>query len=149
MLLVPPVTVLPMLSVAADGNVKVPVPVPVTENVDKASAGVVPCMIRLPATFKLLPRVTTPLPVRFRVRLLISAKPEGRVMAVLPPSTKLDVDVPGKLLAETVKPEAVKPEIPKAEEKSKVEEKPAKKVDFEITNPNDIEIDDKGQLGLF
>jgi topoisomerase-4 subunit A len=24
-----------------------------------------------------------------------------------------------------------------------------KKVDFEITNPDDIEIDDKGQLGLF
>lgn len=32
---------------------------------------------------------------------------------------------------------------------TKAEEKPAKKVDFEITNPNDIEIDDKGQLGLF
>jgi topoisomerase-4 subunit A len=29
------------------------------------------------------------------------------------------------------------------------EEPPAKKVDFEITNPDDIEIDDKGQLGLF
>ncbi|MXV52878.1 DNA gyrase/topoisomerase IV subunit A [Pedobacter sp. HMF7647] len=28
-------------------------------------------------------------------------------------------------------------------------EKPAKKVDFEITNPDDIEIDDSGQLGLF
>jgi len=26
---------------------------------------------------------------------------------------------------------------------------PAKKVDFEITNPDDIDIDDKGQLGLF
>jgi len=26
---------------------------------------------------------------------------------------------------------------------------PAKKIDFEITNPDDIEIDDKGQLGLF
>jgi topoisomerase-4 subunit A len=29
------------------------------------------------------------------------------------------------------------------------EAKPAKKIDFEITNPNDIDIDDKGQLGLF
>jgi len=28
-------------------------------------------------------------------------------------------------------------------------ESPPKKIDFEITNPNDIEIDDKGQLGLF
>jgi len=24
-----------------------------------------------------------------------------------------------------------------------------KKIDFEITNPDDIDIDDKGQLGLF
>jgi len=28
-------------------------------------------------------------------------------------------------------------------------EPPAKKIDFEITNPDDIDIDDKGQLGLF
>jgi topoisomerase-4 subunit A len=28
-------------------------------------------------------------------------------------------------------------------------ESPHKNVDFEITNPDDIEIDDKGQLGLF
>ena len=27
--------------------------------------------------------------------------------------------------------------------------KPAKKIDFEITNPDDIDMDDKGQLGLF
>ena len=26
---------------------------------------------------------------------------------------------------------------------------PAKKIDFEITNPDDIDIDDKGQIGLF
>jgi topoisomerase-4 subunit A len=31
----------------------------------------------------------------------------------------------------------------------KVEVKPVKKIDFEITNPDDIDIDDKGQLGLF
>jgi topoisomerase-4 subunit A len=29
------------------------------------------------------------------------------------------------------------------------EDKPVKKIDFEITNPDDIDIDDKGQLGLF
>lgn len=29
------------------------------------------------------------------------------------------------------------------------EPKPAKKIDFEITNPEDLDIDDKGQLGLF
>lgn len=34
-------------------------------------------------------------------------------------------------------------------EQSTEEKKPAKKIDFEITNPDDIEIDDKGQLGLF
>ena len=26
---------------------------------------------------------------------------------------------------------------------------PVKKIDFEITNPDDLEIDDKGQIGLF
>jgi topoisomerase-4 subunit A len=36
------------------------------------------------------------------------------------------------------------------QEQVKVEKpKSAKKVDFEITNPDDIEIDEKGQLGLF
>lgn len=38
----------------------------------------------------------------------------------------------------------VKPAAPKA-----ALEKPVKKVDFEITNPNDVEIDEKGQIGLF
>jgi topoisomerase-4 subunit A len=42
----------------------------------------------------------------------------------------------------------VQPE-PIAESSKTEEEPPAKKVDFEITNPDDIEIDDKGQLGLF
>ena len=36
------------------------------------------------------------------------------------------------------------------EEKPKAEEsKPERKIDFEITNPDDIKLDDKGQLGLF
>ena len=41
---------------------------------------------------------------------------------------------------------------PAKEQPAKAEEpkqKPEKKVDFEITNPDDIEIDEKGQLGLF
>ncbi|WP_295652677.1 DNA gyrase/topoisomerase IV subunit A [uncultured Mucilaginibacter sp.] len=43
-----------------------------------------------------------------------------------------------------------KPVIPPAADVAPApEEKPAKKIDFEITNPDDIEIDDKGQLGLF
>ncbi|SKB86651.1 DNA gyrase/topoisomerase IV subunit A [Daejeonella lutea] len=43
------------------------------------------------------------------------------------------------------------PEEPKPEEpvKTQEEQKPAKKIDFEITNPDDLDIDDKGQLGLF
>ncbi|MEO7213991.1 DNA gyrase/topoisomerase IV subunit A [Mucilaginibacter sp.] len=49
--------------------------------------------------------------------------------------------------------ESVRPVVvPKNEsEKSSesVEPKPVKKIDFEITNPDDIDIDDKGQLGLF
>jgi topoisomerase-4 subunit A len=42
-------------------------------------------------------------------------------------------------------------ETKKVEEKPKFvsETKPAKKVDFEITNRDDLDIDDKGQLGLF
>lgn len=46
--------------------------------------------------------------------------------------------------AETEK--EAEPEMPVAPEP---EAKPAKKIDFEITNPDDIDIDDKGQLGLF
>jgi topoisomerase-4 subunit A len=40
---------------------------------------------------------------------------------------------------------------PKVVEPKKEESdaKPPKKIDFEITNPDDIDIDDKGQLGLF
>jgi topoisomerase-4 subunit A len=35
------------------------------------------------------------------------------------------------------------------ESSDKSEQSPAKKIDFEITNPDDVDIDDKGQLGLF
>ncbi|RRN77654.1 DNA gyrase/topoisomerase IV subunit A, partial [Pseudoxanthomonas sp. SGD-10] len=53
----------------------------------------------------------------------------------------------GDLLEEDVN-EADDPEI---SEKPKFvsEAKPSQKVEFEITNPDDIDIDDKGQLGLF
>ncbi|TSD67906.1 DNA gyrase/topoisomerase IV subunit A [Inquilinus sp. KBS0705] len=36
-----------------------------------------------------------------------------------------------------------------SEQSKEPESKPVKKIDFEITNPDDIDIDDKGQLGLF
>jgi topoisomerase IV subunit A len=42
------------------------------------------------------------------------------------------------------------PKVESVESSSKsVESPPPKKIDFEITNPDDIDIDDKGQLGLF
>ncbi|GAA4210002.1 DNA gyrase/topoisomerase IV subunit A [Pedobacter jeongneungensis] len=52
-----------------------------------------------------------------------------------------------KPVVEKPKPEPVKKEAPRAEDK--IEEKPVKKIDLEITNPDDIDMDDKGQLGLF
>jgi len=42
-----------------------------------------------------------------------------------------------------------KPTEKPVEPEQKPEETPHKKVDFEITNPDDIEMDDNGQLGLF
>jgi topoisomerase-4 subunit A len=82
-----------------------------------------------------------------------------------------DVDEAENPVAEQTATEPVKPKIPepaaspvKPAELPKLEpakspevevaepaedSKPPKKVDFEITNPDDIDIDDKGQLGLF
>lgn len=45
--------------------------------------------------------------------------------------------------------ESKAPEVEKVVPKKPEEPKPAKKIDLEITNPNDIKIDDKGQLGFF
>lgn len=47
----------------------------------------------------------------------------------------------------SVKTAKSKPES--ASEPVKTEEKPVKKIDFEITNPDDLDIDNRGQLGLF
>ncbi|MBW4890199.1 DNA gyrase/topoisomerase IV subunit A [Mucilaginibacter sp. HMF5004] len=47
------------------------------------------------------------------------------------------------------KPILPKAPEPVAEKAPEPEAKPAKKIDFEITNPDDVDIDDKGQLGLF
>ncbi|MGM9475122.1 DNA gyrase/topoisomerase IV subunit A [Pedobacter sp. GSP4] len=66
------------------------------------------------------------------------------------PAAKVEKPEPvEKPLTEKAKPEPVKKEETKAEEKPVTEEKPAKTIDFEITNPDDIDMDDKGQLGLF
>ena len=74
-----------------------------------------------------------------------------------------EVVKPSPVLVESTKKEPVEPpkeksvkstdeSVEPSENKSvEPQENPVqhKKVDFEITNPNDIEIDDKGQLGLF
>ncbi|MDO3644888.1 DNA gyrase/topoisomerase IV subunit A [Mucilaginibacter sp. L3T2-6] len=54
-------------------------------------------------------------------------------------------DEPVKSTPESAGPAKEKP----AESSSQPEQSQFKKIDFEITNPDDIEIDDKGQLGLF
>ena len=44
---------------------------------------------------------------------------------------------------------ASEPDISKITTATKETSKPPRKIDLEITNPDDVEIDDKGQLGLF
>lgn len=85
---------------------------------------------------------------------------------VITPEDKTIADLAPVIVEEDVAEESPEPikETPKpvklAEPKKEVEkpivespkieeEPPTKKVSFEITNPDDIEIDDKGQLGLF
>lgn len=74
--------------------------------------------------------------------------------------TEITITGEDKQVADTAPTPAPQPEI-KLEELPAVESKsqtvkspektvqPPKKIDFEITNPDDIDIDDKGQLGLF
>ena len=67
-------------------------------------------------------------------------------------SPKIDAPEPKLPVEELVETQPKEEDQPQAEP-VQAEEKPVetqhKKVDFEITNPDDIEIDDKGQLGLF
>jgi topoisomerase-4 subunit A len=46
-------------------------------------------------------------------------------------------------------PETTKPVVEATEAPIPEPIKPAKEIGFEITNPDDVDIDDKGQLGLF
>jgi topoisomerase-4 subunit A len=69
---------------------------------------------------------------------IMEVKPEAeKPVSVEPPKT------------EPVKSEEKPVELPKVEPSKEPEPPAPKKIDFEITNPDDIEIDDKGQLGLF
>ncbi len=49
----------------------------------------------------------------------------------------------------SVEKSAILPTEEKKTESPPEIQQPAKKIDFEITNPDDVDIDDKGQLGLF
>ncbi len=50
---------------------------------------------------------------------------------------------------EDVEEDEPEPEIETSKPTEEPTQPPAKKIDFEITNPDDIDMDDKGQLGLF
>jgi len=66
-----------------------------------------------------------------------------------------EVDAEPEEIAEMEMEETPSPEIEEASEAPSPEDAdeptapPVKKIDFEITNPDDIDIDDKGQIGLF
>lgn len=79
----------------------------------------------------------------------VAEKPKPKFERTEPVAKTEKPEVAEKTEVEKPKSEPVKKEEAKAEEKPETEEKPAKKVDFEITNPDDIDMDDKGQLGLF
>jgi topoisomerase-4 subunit A len=96
---------------------------------------------------------------------LIASEPEPVIEAEEPtdeavePEEITDEPIADEVPEEEAKPEVTKPlesesAKPKSVESESVESKPQsvespKKIDFEITNPDDIDIDDKGQLGLF
>ncbi|WP_425562978.1 DNA gyrase/topoisomerase IV subunit A [Mucilaginibacter gynuensis] len=82
--------------------------------------------------------------------------PADKTTTDLPPVA--DAEIEEEVAEEQEEITPVEPEEKKEEKvKEKKQEtppepqadKPAKKIDFEITNPDDIDIDDKGQLGLF
>jgi topoisomerase-4 subunit A len=86
----------------------------------------------------------------------IKEKPKPMAPTVKPADKPAEVKAElGKLADKTVGP----PEPEKSVESTPTEsvesssnksvEPPIKKIDFEITNPDDIDIDEKGQLGLF
>jgi topoisomerase-4 subunit A len=63
-------------------------------------------------------------------------------------ATEITICAEDKVVADAPPVQAPQAEAVAPEDKPAAEA-PPKKVDFEITNPDDIDIDDKGQLGLF
>jgi topoisomerase-4 subunit A len=82
-------------------------------------------------------------PKQAKVKAEKPVGPEAEIVEVPEPVAEPE---PEKF--EEPEPEIVEEPEP-AEPEKPTDEPPAKKIDFEITNPDDIEIDDKGQLGLF
>jgi topoisomerase-4 subunit A len=98
-----------------------------------------------------------------QVTLLVTEEPEPMVeLSPIPEVIDLEesaADLEGNPMPNTQEPELEEvqelaapqpetaPEIP--EEAAPEPTKPPKEIDFEITNPDEIDMDDKGQLGLF
>jgi topoisomerase-4 subunit A len=68
---------------------------------------------------------------------------EGGGQHMASEKSSLAIDIPDELPKETDQI------VQKQKEPSAEPAKAARKIDFEITNPDDVDIDDKGQLGLF
>lgn len=79
------------------------------------------------------------------VSLIVVAEPETLEEGSVIDEEEAD-EQPEGTTSESVEPPK-KESVESNEEKSV--QSPPKKIDFEITNPDDIDIDDKGQLGLF
>jgi topoisomerase-4 subunit A len=98
-----------------------------------------------------------------QVTLLESEEPEPS-FELSPINEVLDVEDNAELVEGTKTPSMPEPEpeevkeIPAPQPETALETpeeaalepiKPVKEIDFEITNPDEIDMDDKGQLGLF
>jgi topoisomerase-4 subunit A len=89
------------------------------------------------------------------VTLLVSEEPEPIIVASPTPEVP-EVEDTIALVDETMTPSTNVPENEEVQEVAAPQPeaapepiKPAKEIGFEITNPDDVDIDDKGQLGLF
>jgi len=75
--------------------------------------------------------------------------PKPKTETPVKPAEKESVKSTPESMESPNKESAPSPNKELVESPPKTAEPPIKKIDFEITNPDDIDIDDKGQLGLF
>ncbi|MES3018094.1 MAG: DNA gyrase/topoisomerase IV subunit A [Bacteroidota bacterium] len=105
-----------------------------------------------------LPGVHTATPVS-SMAIDLEVEPENPEPNEMEKSTSADIEVQEipeageqegpPALEQAIDPEQPASPIEQPESAKEDDPKPPKKVDFEITNPEDLDIDDKGQLGLF